>query len=124
MMPKSPKLASFPRVARPARARSMTQRIGGRILDLYLSAQLEIRSGLLVGREIWGCQLTTRGGEVRVPKGVIVAAQNEPKSGVPPMVYLQAGLEIGSAVPYAIHRESNGDSNASGSQRSPCHSAW
>ena len=30
MMPKSPKLASFPRVARPARARPMAHRVGGR----------------------------------------------------------------------------------------------
>ena len=30
MMPKSPKLASFPRVARPARARPMAHRLGGR----------------------------------------------------------------------------------------------
>ena len=57
-------------------------------------------------------------------KGVILAAQNEPKSGVPPMVSLHAGLEIGSAIPYVIHRESNIDSHALLSQRSPCHSAW
>ena len=30
-------------------------------------------------------------------------------SGVLPIVYLHAGLEIGSAIPYAIHRESNRD---------------
>ena len=30
MMPKSPKLASFSRVARPARARPMAHRVGGR----------------------------------------------------------------------------------------------
>ena len=116
MMPKSPKLASFPRVARPARARPMAHRIGGRTSDLYLSAQLRIGSGLLVGIEIWGRQLTTRGGEIGSQKGVILAAQNEPKSGVPPMVYLHARLEIGSAIPYAIHRESNRDSHALGSQ--------
>ena len=40
------------------------------------------------------------------------------------MVYLHAGLEIGSAIPYAIHRESNRDFHALGSQRSPCHWAW
>ena len=40
-------------------------------------------------------------------KGVILAAQNEPKSGVPSIVYLHAGLEIRSATPYAIHQESN-----------------
>ena len=57
-------------------------------------------------------------------KGVILAAQNEPKLGVPSIVYLHAGLEIGSAIPYAIHRESNEDFHALGSQRSPCHSAW
>ena len=39
-------------------------------------------------------------------KGVILAAQNEPKPGVPSIVYLHAGLEIGSAIPYAIHRGS------------------
>ena len=40
-------------------------------------------------------------------KGVILAAQNEPKSGVSPMVYLHAGLEMGSAILDAIHWESN-----------------
>ena len=40
------------------------------------------------------------------------------------MVYLHAGLEIGSAIPYTIHRESNGDYHALGSQRSSCHLAW
>ena len=68
MMPKSPKLASFPRVARPARARPMTYRLGGRTLDFHLGVQLEIRSGLTVGIEEWGRQLTTRKGEIGVPK--------------------------------------------------------
>ena len=78
-----------------------------------------------MGIEIWGRQLTTRGGlKLGSQKGVILAAQNEPKSKVSPIVYLHAGLEIGSAIPHAIHRESNGDSHALGSQRSPCHSAW
>ena len=40
------------------------------------------------------------------------------------MVYLHAGLEIGSAIPYAIHWESNKDFHALGSRRSPCHLAW
>ena len=44
--------------------------------------------------------------------------------GVLPIVYLHAGLEIGSAIPYAIHQESNTDYHALGSQRSSCHSAW
>ena len=57
-------------------------------------------------------------------KGDILATQNEPKFGVSPMVYLHAGLEIGSAIPYAIHQESNKDSHALRSQRSQCHSAW
>ena len=57
-------------------------------------------------------------------KAVIFAAQNEPKSGVPSIVYLHAGLEIGSAIPYAIHPESNEDSHALGPQRSPCQPAW
>ena len=68
MMPKSPKLASFPRVARPARARPMTHRIGGRTEDFYLSVPLGIGSWLPVGIEIWGRQLTTRGAEIGVPK--------------------------------------------------------
>ena len=78
-----------------------------------------------MGREICGRQSTTRGGvKLGSQKGVILAAKNEPKSGSPPMVYLHAGLEIGSAIPYAIHREFHEDSHALGSQRSPCHSAW
>ena len=39
--------------------------------------------------------------------GVILAAQNEPNLKVSPMVYLHAGLEIGSTVPHAIHWETN-----------------
>ena len=74
---------------------------------------------------IWGRQLTTRGVKLGSQKGVILATQNEPKLGVSPMVYLHAGLEIGSAIPYAIHRESNQDSHALGTQRSSCpHSLW
>ena len=68
---------------------------------------LELGPSFLVGNEIWGHQLTTRGVKLRSQKGVILAALNEPKSGVPPMVCLHAGLEIGSAIPYAIHQESN-----------------
>ena len=60
-----------------------------------------------MGTEIWDRQMTTRGAEIGVPKGVILAAQNEPKWMVSPMVYLHAGLEIRSAFPYAIHWESN-----------------
>ena len=61
-----------------------------------------------MGIERWGRQLTTRGGvKLGSQKGVILAAQNEQKSGVPQIVYLHAGLEIGSAIPYPIHRESN-----------------
>ena len=51
MMPKSPKLASFPRVTCPARARPMAHRIGGRTYDLSLSAQPVVRSALLMGIE-------------------------------------------------------------------------
>ena len=40
------------------------------------------------------------------------------------MVYLHAGLEIGFAIPYMIHWDSNGDSHVLGSGRSSCHSAW
>ena len=57
-------------------------------------------------------------------KGLILAAQNKPKSGVPSIVYLHAGFEIGSAIPYTIHRESNVNSHVLGSQGSPWPSAW
>ena len=78
-----------------------------------------------MGIQIWGRQLTTRGGvKLGSQKGVIFAAQNEPKSGVLPMVYLHAGLGMESAIPYAINSESNKDSHALGFQRSLCHPAW
>ena len=61
-----------------------------------------------MGVEIWGRQLTTRGVKLGSQKGVILAAQNmSQNSGVLPIVYFHAGLEIGFAIPYAIHRESN-----------------
>ena len=65
-------------------------------------------------------------GEVKLgsQKGVILAAQNEPKSKVSLIVYLHAGLEIEFAIPHAIRRESNRESHALGPQRSPCHMAW
>ena len=44
--------------------------------------------------------------------------------GVLPIVHLHAGLEIGSAIPYAIDRVSDIDSHALGSQRSQCHLVW
>ena len=40
------------------------------------------------------------------------------------MAYLHAGLEIGSAVPYGIHWESNTDALVLGSQGSPWAAAW
>ena len=47
-------------------------------------------------------------------KGVILAAQILSQiSGVLPMLHLHAGLEIGSAIRYAIHREGNKDSQIS-----------
>ena len=46
----------------------MAYRVGGRTEDSYLSVQLEIRSELLMGIEEWGRQLTTRKGEIGVPK--------------------------------------------------------
>ena len=57
-------------------------------------------------------------------KGVILAAPNEPKFGVLPIVYLHAGLEIRSAISYTIYQESNGDFHAFGFRRSQCHWAW
>ena len=68
MMPKSPKVASFPRVARPAKVRPMAHRVGGRTYDSYLSVQLGFSSGLPMGLEEWGRQLTIRKGEIGVPK--------------------------------------------------------
>ena len=53
----------------PSQGKANSIRVGGRTLDFYLSVQLEIRSGLPVGIEIWGRQLTTPGGEISVPKG-------------------------------------------------------
>ena len=85
---------------------------------------LELGQGSLWA-ERYGAANSPHGGvKLGSQKGVILAAQNEPKSGVPSIVYLHAGLEIRSAIPYAIHQESNKDSHALGSQRSPCHSAW
>ena len=67
----------------------------------------------------------TGGGEIGFPKrGSFWLLKMSPNSGVLQIVYLHAGLEIGSAIPYAIHGESNRDSHELGSQRSPCHSAW
>ena len=78
-----------------------------------------------MGIQTWGRKLTTRGGvKLGSQKGVILATQNEPKFWVLPMVYLHAGLEMGAAITYAIHRESDEDFHAFGTQRSPCHSAW
>ena len=93
----------------------MAHRIGGRTYDSYLGVQLRIRSGLPVGIEIWGRQLTTRGGggEIGVPKrGSFWLLKMSQNSGVLPIVYLHAGLKIRSAIPYVIHRESNRDSHA------------
>ena len=61
-----------------------------------------------MGLEEWGCQLTTRKGESGVPKWGPFGCSK----WVLPIVYLHAGLEIGSAIPYAIHQESNRDSHA------------
>ena len=78
-----------------------------------------------MGIEIWGRQLTTRGIRNWGPKrGSFWLLKMSQNPGVLPIVYLPAGLKIGSAIPYAIHRESNEDSHATGSQRSACHSAW
>ena len=78
-----------------------------------------------MGIEIWGRQLTKRGGEIWGPKkGSFWLLQMSQNLGVLPTVYLHAGLEIGSVIPYAMHQESNRDPHALGSQRSPCHLAW
>ena len=61
-----------------------------------------------MGKEIWGRHLTTRGGDIGGQIWLLKMSQN---LGVLPIVYLHAGLEIGSANPYAIHRESNRDSH-------------
>ena len=51
-----------------ARARPTAHRIGGGTWDLYLSARLELRSGLPESIEIWDRQLTTWGGQDWGPK--------------------------------------------------------
>ena len=66
----------------------------------------------------------TGGVKLGSQKGVILAAQNEPRSGVSSMVYLKAGLEIKSAIPYAIRWECNRDSHVLGPRRSQLSSAW
>ena len=82
----------------------MAHRIGGRTWDLYLSAQLGLRSGAPCEQRDMGPSMDHTGGvKFGSQKGVILAAQNEPKSGVPQVVYLHAGLEIGSAIPFVIH---------------------
>ena len=89
----------------------MTHRTGGRTPDFYLSVQ--IGSGLLVDIEIWGHELTTRAAEIGVPKrGPFWLLKMSQNPGVLPILHLHAGLEIGSVIPYAIHRESNEDSHA------------
>ena len=108
------KLASFSRVGLPARARPMVHRIGGRTKDSYLRVQLEIGSGLLMGIEIWGRQLTTRGGGGNwgPKRGSFWLLKMSQNLGVLPIVYLHAGLKIRSAIPYAI--------NQGVQQRLPC----
>ena len=49
------------------------------------------------------------GGEIGVQNRGHLAAQNEPKSKLSPMVYLHAGSEIGSGIPYGINCEPNED---------------
>ena len=85
---------------------------------------LEFGPGSLWAYRYGAANLPHGRGKLGSQNGVISAARNEPKFGVLPIVYLHAGLEIGSPIPYAIHRESNLDSHALGSQRSPCHLAW
>ena len=103
----------------------MAHRTGGRTYNLYLSVQPGIGSGLSCGHRDMGPPIDHTGGvKLGSQKGVILAARNEPKFGVHPIVYLHAGLEIGSAILYPIHQESNKDSHAPGSQRSLCHVAW
>ena len=66
----------------------------------------------------------TAGVKLGSQKEVILAAQNEPRSGVSSMEYFHAGLEIAPAIPYAIQWESNEDSHVLGFQGSPWPSAW
>ena len=93
-----------------------------------------------VSRPATGEFLETKGlqGQLTVaPYAPLTAGPNSPLSQrygsaiIPQELVAENGLfqpkqilEIGSAIPYAIHRESNGDSHALGSQRSPCHLAW
>ena len=70
-----------------------------------------------MGIEIWG----PKRGPKRGSFWLLEMSQN---SGVLPIVYLHAGLEIKFAILYAIQWESNRGCHAFGSQRSQCHSEW
>ena len=59
---------------------------------------IKIGAGFLCAKRYGAAKRPHGGLKLGSQKGVILAAQNEPKSGVSSMVYLHAGLEIGSAV--------------------------
>ena len=68
-----------------------------------------------MGTEIWSRELTARGGRNWGPKrGSFWLLEVSQNSGVLPIVYLHARLEMGSAIPYAIQQESNRDSHGLG----------
>ena len=85
---------------------------------------LKLGPGFLWAKRYEAAKRSHGGVKLGSQKGVILAAQNEPKLGVSSTAYLHAGLGIGSAIPYAIHSESNGDLHVPGPQGSPWASAW
>ena len=99
--------------------------IGSKNGDSYLSARLEIESGILMGIKIWDRQSTIGWAEMGVPKrGFFGTPKNEPKSNVYPRVFLHDGLETGLNVRCEIQQESDGGPQVLGSQISPCAMVW
>ena len=63
---------------------------------------LKLGQGFPVGIEIWGRQMTTRGGvKLGSQKGVILAARNEPKSGAAPNSI--SPRRLGDRIYHSIH---------------------
>ena len=62
------KIGVIPTGGSPGQGKGNGTQVGRQDLGFFLTARLEIRSGLLMGIEIWGRQLTTRGAEIGVPK--------------------------------------------------------
>ena len=62
--------------------------------DLRPTSECRTWSGVLMGTELWGHQLTTLGGEIGVQKGGHFGCSKSAKIRMSSMVYLHAGVEI------------------------------